>query len=263
MSAPILCLVVDRSLASDPEHCVSEAVAGGVDWVQIRERALAGRPLLALAHALGAAARSAAEATGRPVRIVVNRRIDIALAIGAEAVQLGFDALAPADARALLGPRAHIGVSCHSAAQAVRAAQAGADSVQLAPIFDPLSKAASRPPLGFGPSPRRAAAASPCSPRVGSSPPTAATSCGPGLRAWPSRARFSRRRSLDGPPRRCAKPSMPPTAAGRKRPGPAIASRWAACARTARRTRLRAVARSRCAGRARRDATCSRRSPHP
>ena len=77
----------------------------------------------------------------------MNRRSDVALAIGAEGVHLGFDAVGTEVARQLLGPDALLGVSCH-APEEVHAA-AGASYAHLAPIFPPLSKAASRPALGL------------------------------------------------------------------------------------------------------------------
>ena len=81
--------------------------------------------------------------------MLVNRRVDIALACAADGVHLGFDAMDPETARALLPRGAWIGVSCHSPAEVARAA-AGACYAQLAPIFAPLSKPASRAPLGLG-----------------------------------------------------------------------------------------------------------------
>jgi len=127
---------------------VAAAVGAGVDWVQLRERDLPGAELLALADAVAGAARSAARERGGELRILVNRRMDVALAVGADGVHLGFDAVDPHTARRLLGPDALVGVSTHSAEEA-RAAEAGVVSyVQLAPIFPPLSKRASRPPLG-------------------------------------------------------------------------------------------------------------------
>lgn len=134
---------------------LAEAVAAGVDWLQIRDRALAGAALLELAEAAGAAGRQAARRAGRPLELWLNRRLDVALALGADGVQLGFDALEPTEARRLLGPRARIGVSCH-APQEVAAARE-ASHAQLAPIFPPLSKALQRPALG--PQALRAAAA--------------------------------------------------------------------------------------------------------
>ncbi len=144
----ILCLVVDRSVARGPlAPAVAAAVRAGVDWVQVRDRELPGAALLAHAEEVAEAARAGARARGGGVRVIVNRRLDVALAIGADGVQLGFDAMDAAAARRLLGPEALVGVSCHSAAE-VHAAR-GASYALLAPIFTPLSKRASRPPLGL------------------------------------------------------------------------------------------------------------------
>jgi thiamine-phosphate diphosphorylase len=83
--------------------------------------------------------------------VIVNRRSDVALAIGAEGVHLGFDAVDTEVARQLLGPEALVGVSCHAHEEVHAGGSAsGASYAHLAPIFPPLSKAASRPALGLG-----------------------------------------------------------------------------------------------------------------
>lgn len=147
---PVLCLVTDRRLCARPlETVVAEAVAAGVDWVQLRERDLPGAALLELARGVLAAARAASRGEDRTVRVLVNRRVDVALAAGADGVHLGFDGMGAADARLLLGPRATIGVATHAAAEVGACAGSGVDYVQLAPIFDPRSKAATRAPLGL------------------------------------------------------------------------------------------------------------------
>ena len=125
---------------------VAAAVAAGVDWVQVRDRELGGAALLALVDAVGAAARAAAARAGRSVRVLVNRRVDVALACGADGVHLGFDAPPPEEARRLLGAGALVGVSCHTPAEV--GAVKDASYAHLAPIFEPLSKAPTRPPLG-------------------------------------------------------------------------------------------------------------------
>ncbi|MBW2494148.1 MAG: thiamine phosphate synthase, partial [Deltaproteobacteria bacterium] len=100
---PILCLVVDRAaVRGELANCIAAAVAAGVDWVQIRERELQGCALLAHAETIAGAAREAAARRGARVKIFVNRRIDIALALAADGVQLGFDAVDPPTARRLL-----------------------------------------------------------------------------------------------------------------------------------------------------------------
>lgn len=129
-----------------PER-VEAAVAAGVDWVQVRDRTLGGAALLALTDAVRAAAARGAARRGGPARVIVNRRLDVALAAGADGVHLGFDALAPADARALLGPAAEVGVSAHAPEEID--AGCGASYAHLAPVFAPLSKPGSRPPLGL------------------------------------------------------------------------------------------------------------------
>jgi thiamine-phosphate pyrophosphorylase len=147
---PCLCLVTDRA-AGGPDLAarVEAAVAGGVDLVQVRDRALDGAALLAHVEEVLAAARRGARARGADVRVVVNRRVDVALAAGADGAHLGWDAMPPAAARALLGPGALIGVSLHGADELAALAGAPLDYAHVAPIFDPLSKPAERPALGL------------------------------------------------------------------------------------------------------------------
>ena len=123
-------------------------MAAGVDLVQVRARSLSGRSLLAHAEAILRAARDAAGASDRSVRVVVNRHVDVTLACGADGVHLGFDGMPVEDARRCLGPDAWIGVSAHDPREVAAAGAAGADYANLAPIHPPLSKAASRVPLG-------------------------------------------------------------------------------------------------------------------
>jgi thiamine-phosphate pyrophosphorylase len=127
-----------------PERAAA-AVLGGVDWIQVRERRLEDAALLGLVDAVAAAAREAAG--DREVRVLVSRRLDVALAAGADGVHLGGGALSPAAARRLLPAGSLIGVSVHAAGEALAAREA--DYLQLAPIFTPLSKPAERPALGL------------------------------------------------------------------------------------------------------------------
>jgi thiamine-phosphate pyrophosphorylase len=148
--AGVLCLVVDRHCDRHPlAFAVEAAVEGGVDWLQLRDRELEGRDLLHWAEELATAARRAAERSGRPLQVIVNRRIDVALAIAADGVHLGFDALPPAETAGLMPEGASIGVSTHAADEVRAARAAGADYVHLAPIWDPLSKPAERAALGL------------------------------------------------------------------------------------------------------------------
>lgn len=124
-------------------------MAGGVDWVQLRDRALGAAALLELAERLRAAIRRAEARTGARARFLVNRRIDVALALRAEGVHLGGDAVPVPVARGLLPSGAIVGVSTHAAGEVAAAKRAGASYAHLAPIFPPISKAGSRPPLGL------------------------------------------------------------------------------------------------------------------
>ena len=147
---PILCLVTDRRNVRGPlEDAVGAAVAGGVDWVQLRERDLEGRALCELAERVVTAAREAARRRGGTVRVLINRRVDVALAVAADGVHLGFDAMPVAQARSLLGAQGWIGVSAHTHEEVRAAAADGADYAHLAPIFAPLSKPLERAPLGI------------------------------------------------------------------------------------------------------------------
>lgn len=158
---PILALVVDREASTLPvADAVQEAVRGGVDWIQIRERDMDGCELLAFSESLArAAAAGVAERTaesGQRVAVIINRRIDIALTLAetgaAQGVQLGFDAVSAAVARELLGTEAWIGLSTHHPDEVARLATHAPGEVsyaQLAPIFSPLSKTSTRSPLGL------------------------------------------------------------------------------------------------------------------
>jgi thiamine-phosphate pyrophosphorylase len=150
---PILCAVLDAdALGSDPTDIAADLFTAGVDWIQLRDRRLGAAALLTLARCLVTAAERVAQAPGReagdPPRVIVNRRLDVVRASGADGVHLGFDALAAEDARALLGPDRLIGLSLHSSAEATELAEA-VDYAHLAPIWNPRSKPATRPPLGL------------------------------------------------------------------------------------------------------------------
>jgi thiamine-phosphate pyrophosphorylase len=141
-SRPILCLVTDRAASRRPlAELVETAVAGGVDWIQVRARDLEGAALLDHVEEIR-------EAAGGRARVLVNRRVDVALAAGADGVHLGFDGMPPETARELLGPDALIGVATHEPGEIAGEVRTALSYAHLAPIFPPLSKAPSRNPLG-------------------------------------------------------------------------------------------------------------------
>jgi thiamine-phosphate pyrophosphorylase len=147
MSAqPQLYYITDRRQISTRTvgACVAAGIAAGVDWVQIREKDLPVRQLLALAEGAVKQARR----DGR-TRVMVNDRLDVALAAKAHGVHLGVRSMPPAVVRKLAPRDFVIGVSCHSLAESLAAQATGADYILLGPIFATPSKFAFGPPLGL------------------------------------------------------------------------------------------------------------------
>jgi thiamine-phosphate pyrophosphorylase len=145
MVVPPVHLISDRRLAPDLARAVRAALASmppASVAVHLREKDLGGRDLVSLARALREVCTEAGQL------LVVNDRVDVALAAGADGVHLPSDGLAPADARALLGPGRLVGVSCHGAADVRRARDAGASYATFGPVFDTPSKRAYGPPVG-------------------------------------------------------------------------------------------------------------------
>jgi thiamine-phosphate pyrophosphorylase len=146
MGLPVVHLVTDRTLVPDLGRHLDEVLRGlppGRVAVQLREKALAGAPLLALALALRAICRAHGQL------LLVNERIDVALACGADGVHLPVTAVGPEQARRLLGPGALLGVSCHSAGEVARARAGGADYATFGPVWATPSKAGHGPPVGL------------------------------------------------------------------------------------------------------------------
>jgi thiamine-phosphate pyrophosphorylase len=145
MRLPVVHLVTDRRLAPDPAARAGAALAGlppGAAAIHLREKDLGGRDLLSAARALLAVCRAHGQL------LLVNDRLDVALAAGADGVHLPAAGIAPADARRLLPGGALVGVSCHSEEDVARARDGGATYAFLSPIFDTPSKRGLLPPLG-------------------------------------------------------------------------------------------------------------------
>ena len=141
-----LCYISDRlALGAKPLlPLIEEAVCAGVDLVQIREKDLATRPLVELVRATVECAR------GTATRVVVNDRLDVALALGACGVHLARQSVPVRAVRRWVPDDFLIGVSCHSLQEALAAEAGGADYIALGPIFATPSKLAYGPPLGRG-----------------------------------------------------------------------------------------------------------------
>jgi len=122
-----------------------ETLEAGLRAVQLREKDLSTRSLLELAFEVRALTRA------HGARLLINDRLDLAMAVEADGVHLRADSLPVAAARRLLGPKRLIGVSAHSAAEVERAESEGADFVVLGPIYATPSKLAYGLPIGLGP----------------------------------------------------------------------------------------------------------------
>ena len=135
-----ICLVTDRRRA-DPVAQARLAVEAGIDLIQVRERDLDGRSLCALVRAVLDVAR------GSCTRIVVNDRVDVAVAAGADGVHLRSDSFPVAEARRLLPRRLLIGRSVHSPAEAKAARDA--DYLVAGTMFASTSKPEATALLGI------------------------------------------------------------------------------------------------------------------
>ena len=137
---PVICMITDRGrLAGDQEEAlvlrVGAAARAGVHLIQIRERDLDARPLTRLVE------RCVAAVCGTRARILVNDRLDIALAAGAHGVHLRGDSLPAARARSIAPPAFLIGRSVHSRADALRAQDGeGLDYLLFGTVFGTSSK---------------------------------------------------------------------------------------------------------------------------
>ena len=115
-------------------ECVEEALAAGVTLVQYRAKAADGGVLYAEACKL----KELCDKYNVP--LIINDRLDIALAVGAAGVHLGQDDLPCAVARRLLGEDFIIGVSAHNPAEAVQAVSEGADYLGCGAVFGTATK---------------------------------------------------------------------------------------------------------------------------
>ena len=130
---------------------IEEAARAEVDYIQLRERDLAARAVEQLARQ---AMARIAKCTGTKTRLLINSRLDVAIAVGADGVHLRADDVNAGDARAVFGSspgyksRAPvIAVSCHSAREVALAESFGADFAVLGPLFEKQQN--SYPTLGL------------------------------------------------------------------------------------------------------------------
>ena len=140
-----LYLVTDRKQTNGRPllEVVEECLTAGVRAVQLREKDLTTRELFTLATELRELTRRYGAA------LLINDRIDVALALEADGVHLPGDSFPAESARKIVGPGILIGASVHNAAEAKDAEAGGADFIVFGPIFDTPSKRPYGPPQGL------------------------------------------------------------------------------------------------------------------
>lgn len=140
-----LYLVTDRELSRGrpTEAIVSAAVKGGVSCVQLREKGCTTREFIRQARRLKVLLQPS------KVPLIVNDRIDVALAVGAEGVHLGQSDMPLRYARKIVGRDMIIGISAESLEDAVAAEAGGADYIGISPVFATATKKDTASPLGL------------------------------------------------------------------------------------------------------------------
>src|SRR5438552_8406782 len=133
---PSLYVILDRAVARgrDLVELLDAAVAGGCRLVQLREKEWPSGRILPLAE------RLRARCTAAGATFIVNDRVDLALAVGADGVHLGQDDLPAKAARPLLRPGMILGISTHSVGQAREAQVEGADYIAVGSMFPTRTK---------------------------------------------------------------------------------------------------------------------------
>lgn len=139
LAAARLCVLVDGGEdARNFRERVGRLVAAGIPMLQIRDKHLSDRSLL---ERVGQAVALAGRQTAGQTLVIVNDRVDVAAAGGADGVHLGDSDLPVAAARRILGPDLLVGRTAHDPAAAEAAVAAGADYLGVGPCFPSSTKA--------------------------------------------------------------------------------------------------------------------------
>lgn len=140
-----LYVITDETIAGGRSHAAiaREAVRGGADAIQLRDKSRSCAELVAIGREIAAITRKAG------ALFIVNDRLDIALACGADGVHLGQGDMRPGTARQLSPPGFIIGVSVGTVGEAIEAETEGADYLALSPVFSTASKDKAGPGLGL------------------------------------------------------------------------------------------------------------------
>ena len=140
-----LYLVTDRplSLGRDLDWIVEEAVKGGATMVQLREKDIATRDFIELARRLQPVLREAR------VPLIINDRVDVALAVDADGVHIGQSDMPWDIARRLLGPEKILGLSVETIDEVIEANSLDVDYIGISPVYATPTKTDTAPPFGL------------------------------------------------------------------------------------------------------------------
>ncbi|MHB8056209.1 MAG: thiamine phosphate synthase [Candidatus Aminicenantales bacterium] len=138
-------LVTDQALSGGRpvEKIIEAAVSGGITIVQLREKVATTREFVALGRRVAEFLRP------RRIPLIINDRVDVALAVFADGVHLGATDMSAADARAILGPKAIIGLSVENEGQAVATERLDVDYLGVSPVFATPTKTDAGPAWGI------------------------------------------------------------------------------------------------------------------
>jgi len=138
-----LYLVTDRSLCQGRHvlEVIEQAVAGGVTLVQIREKDIHCRQFLEIAR------QTKSLLTKKQIPLIINDRVDVALAIGADGIHIGQEDMPVEDVRKLVGPSMAIGLSVNTLDQVREANKLQVDYIGVGPIYPTKTKKDAKKPL--------------------------------------------------------------------------------------------------------------------
>ena len=129
-------MIIDRKSSGgrDLAYLAQEAIEGGADMIQLRDKDSSASEILKVGRAIRDLTRK------KKIPFIINDRVDIAVAVGADGVHLGQDDLPIEAARSMMGSGKLIGLSTHSLPQALEAEKKGADYIGVGPIFSTPTK---------------------------------------------------------------------------------------------------------------------------
>jgi len=139
----IRCYITDRKSTPSLLDSIARNLEQGVTWIQIREKDLSARELFELVKS------ALALPNPHGTKIIVNGRMDVALADGGQGLHLPSGSIAVDRWRAIAPPDFLIGVSCHTIDEVREAESTGADYLLFGPVFAPLSKSSDLAPRGI------------------------------------------------------------------------------------------------------------------